>query len=99
MPEHPELPPIAAEPLSVVLPAWNEDSTLAEVIQAWVTYLDSLGRDYELLVVDEHLEPFAELKPLPAEILNGADAVQPQPTLGVGVVEIGIEGRRRHRSV
>jgi dolichol-phosphate mannosyltransferase len=53
MPEHPELPPIAAEPLSVVLPAWNEDSTLAEVIQAWVAYLDGLGREYELLVVED----------------------------------------------
>jgi glycosyltransferase involved in cell wall biosynthesis len=53
MPEHPELRPIANEPISVVLPTWNEEAALAELVTGWATYLDSLGRDYELLVVDD----------------------------------------------
>src|SRR5437868_5779695 len=53
MPEHPELPPIAQEPISLVLPVWNETSVLEEVVKGWTAYLDGLNRDYEILVVDD----------------------------------------------
>jgi glycosyltransferase involved in cell wall biosynthesis len=53
MPEHPDLPPIAKEPISVILPTWNDEALLAETVKGWTAYLDGLGRDYELLVVDD----------------------------------------------
>lgn len=45
--------PIATEPLSVVLPACNVASTVKSVLQSWFTYLDSLQRDTEIILVDD----------------------------------------------
>jgi glycosyltransferase involved in cell wall biosynthesis len=53
MPEPPERIAIAQAPLSVVVPAYNEEASLEPVLAGWATYLDSLGRDYEILVVDD----------------------------------------------
>src|SRR5437763_13764030 len=53
MPEPPQLPPIATAPLSIVLPARNEEGHLETTVQNWATYLDSLQRDYEILIVDD----------------------------------------------
>ncbi|HEV3085326.1 MAG TPA: glycosyltransferase family 2 protein [Gemmataceae bacterium] len=48
-----ERAPIAQAAISVVLPTHNAASALPGVIEAWTGYLDSLSRDYELLVIDD----------------------------------------------
>ena len=53
MPLLPPLPPIADQPLSVVLLAHNEEAQLETVVNEWLTFLNGLGRDYEVLLVDE----------------------------------------------
>jgi glycosyltransferase involved in cell wall biosynthesis len=54
MPELPILPPIADQPLSVVLLARNCADCVSESIRAWLTFLDSSRRlSYELILVDD----------------------------------------------
>ena len=53
MPELPHLSPIASEPLSVVLLARNQAACLDALLADWVTFLNGLDRDYELIVVDD----------------------------------------------
>jgi glycosyltransferase involved in cell wall biosynthesis len=53
MPEFVELPPIASEPLSVVLLADNDAAHLEKIVADWVTYLNGLGREYEIVLVDD----------------------------------------------
>lgn len=53
MPDLPPLPPIALDPLSVVLLAHNAEGHLEEVVNGWLTFLNGLGREYELLLVDD----------------------------------------------
>src|SRR5690242_10095205 len=53
MPELPRLPPIASEPLSVVLLTRNQAGHLEALLAAWVTFLNGLDREYELIVVDD----------------------------------------------
>ena len=53
MPELPRLPPIATQPLSVVLLTRNQAAHLEAMLAAWITFLNSLDRDYELIVVDD----------------------------------------------
>jgi len=53
MPELPSLTPIASQPLSVVLLARNQAGHLEALLAAWVTFLNGLDREYELIVVDD----------------------------------------------
>jgi glycosyltransferase involved in cell wall biosynthesis len=53
MPQLPPLSPIASQPLSVVLLARNRASSLEELLAAWVTFLNGLDREYEMIVVDD----------------------------------------------
>jgi glycosyltransferase involved in cell wall biosynthesis len=53
MPEFVELPPIAKGPLSVILLADNDATHLETVVADWVTYLNGLDREYEILLVDD----------------------------------------------
>ena len=53
MPDPPKLPPVATAPLSVLLPAHNAAVWLDEVLAGWTTYLATLNRDYEILLVDD----------------------------------------------
>jgi glycosyltransferase involved in cell wall biosynthesis len=53
MPEPPTLPPIATEPLSVVLLARDDAGHVGAVVSGWVNFLNGLGRDYEVLLVDD----------------------------------------------
>ncbi|HXG08685.1 MAG TPA: glycosyltransferase [Gemmataceae bacterium] len=53
MPEFPSLPPVATEPVSVVLSAHNEETHLEEVLGRWIGFLNGLGRAYEVLLVDD----------------------------------------------
>ena len=68
MPSLPQLPPIATQPLSVVLLAGDEAAHLEGLLGDWVAFLDGLGRDYELLLVEggstaERSEALAERHP------------------------------------
>lgn len=45
--------PIAQAPLSIVLPAYNVEACLEKVLRNWVAYVDTLGREYEVLLVDD----------------------------------------------
>jgi glycosyltransferase involved in cell wall biosynthesis len=53
MPQLPDLPPIASQPLSVVLLLHNRADHLETVLGGWVAFLNGLDRDYEVLVVDD----------------------------------------------
>jgi glycosyltransferase involved in cell wall biosynthesis len=53
MPELPILPPIADAPLSVVLLARDDADRLERVTSNWVTYLNGLGREFELILVED----------------------------------------------
>jgi len=53
MPLSIERPAIASSPLSVVLTAHNEGSHIHDVVKAWLAFLDSLKRDYEIVLVDD----------------------------------------------
>jgi hypothetical protein len=53
MPEPSERPPIASAPLSVVLLAQNDALEIDEVVTAWVSHLKELGREHEILLVDD----------------------------------------------
>src|SRR5437879_4712596 len=53
MPEPAERAPIAHAPISAVLPIWYEERGLEAVVRSWVSYLDGLARDYEVLLVDD----------------------------------------------
>ena len=65
MPELPTLAPIAAAPLSVVLLARDDAAHLEAVIAGWTAHLNSLGREYEtILVEDGSRDGSAELLPV-----------------------------------
>jgi glycosyltransferase involved in cell wall biosynthesis len=53
VPEHPPLPPIATESVSVILLADNDGPHLEAVVAAWVAFFNGLGRDYEIILVDD----------------------------------------------
>jgi glycosyltransferase involved in cell wall biosynthesis len=53
MPDSPELPPIATEPLSLLLTAYNAEPHLDEVLTSWAAELARRERDYEILVIDD----------------------------------------------
>jgi glycosyltransferase involved in cell wall biosynthesis len=48
-----KLPPISTEPISLVLRAHNDAAHLEAVVAAWAAELESLGREYEILLVDD----------------------------------------------
>jgi glycosyltransferase involved in cell wall biosynthesis len=53
MPDLPRLPPIASQPLSVVLLARDPGGHLDTVLSAWVTFLNGLDREHEVILVDD----------------------------------------------
>jgi dolichol-phosphate mannosyltransferase len=53
MPEPPKLPPIATSPLSVVLLARDDAAHLEAVAASWTTFLNGLGREFELILIDD----------------------------------------------
>jgi glycosyltransferase involved in cell wall biosynthesis len=48
-----ELPPIQSEPISAVLAAYNDRATLQPSLETWIRILNSLNREYEILLVDD----------------------------------------------
>jgi glycosyltransferase involved in cell wall biosynthesis len=53
MPELPILSPIANAPLSVVLLARDDSAHLETVTASWVTHLNGLGQEFEVILVDD----------------------------------------------
>jgi glycosyltransferase involved in cell wall biosynthesis len=53
MPEAPNLPPIAAQPLSVLLLADSDRPELESGLRDWLKFLDELGHEHEVLLVDD----------------------------------------------
>ncbi len=49
----PPRPPIADSPLSIVLPAYNVEATVSETVRRWLELRERLGRDCEIIVVDD----------------------------------------------
>src|SRR5438477_1977691 len=45
--------PDSAEGLTVILPVFDSEKTLGKAVSGWLAVLDSLGRPYELLIVDD----------------------------------------------
>lgn len=50
---HPATSPLTTRGLTVVLPAWNEESVIARTVQQVVETLSAIAPDYEVLVVDD----------------------------------------------
>jgi hypothetical protein len=60
MPEPAERPPIAQEPLSVILLAREPMDGIAEEVGKWAAFLNGLQRAYEVLILDQdRAEPLA----------------------------------------
>jgi glycosyltransferase involved in cell wall biosynthesis len=55
MPEPPQLPPIATQPLSVLLLGNSDRPGLESILGNWFTHLYGLGREVEVLLVDDAL--------------------------------------------
>jgi glycosyltransferase involved in cell wall biosynthesis len=53
MPDLAPLPPMADQPISVVLLVRNDELHLESVVSDWTTLLDGLKREYELILVDD----------------------------------------------
>jgi len=53
MPEIPPLPPIASQPISVVLLARDEEPHLEAVLRLWLDVLGGLNRDFEIILVND----------------------------------------------
>ena len=53
MPEAPLLHSMAGQPISAVLLAHNEEAHLKEVVEGYGMALSNLGREYEILLVDD----------------------------------------------
>jgi glycosyltransferase involved in cell wall biosynthesis len=48
-----DLPPIQFEPISVVLPMYNDRTLLQPFLEAWISVFNNLDRDYEILLIDD----------------------------------------------
>lgn len=69
---------MAADPeLSVVIPAYNEGSRLPETLSVVRPYLDSLGRRWELIIVNDGSTDGT------LELINAEHAVDPEHVRGV----------------
>ena len=49
-----ERPKIAQEPISVLLPVYNQAAGVEPIANAWLRELDRLDRPYEFIVIDDH---------------------------------------------
>src|SRR5262245_34373173 len=72
MPETPELPPIADEPISLVLLAYNARNDLQSMLESWNSCLLERGKPFEIILVDDgspdgtgaHAEELAATMPI-----------------------------------
>lgn len=92
MDDVPQRPPIATEPLSMVLTSPRADAERDDALSDWVTFLNGLGQDYEILLVNEVSErPAEELAAKYARV----QALAPYGRSGFGAaLRLGIENAR-----
>ncbi len=48
-----DLPPIQTEPISALFPIYNDRTGLQFTLESWISVLNNLNRDYEILLVDD----------------------------------------------
>jgi len=48
-----DLPPIQTEPISAILPIYNDLAGLQSSLETWISVLNNLNRDYEILLIDD----------------------------------------------
>jgi glycosyltransferase involved in cell wall biosynthesis len=48
-----ELPPIQSEPISALLPTYNDRAGLQSTLETWISVLNELNREYEILLIDD----------------------------------------------
>src|SRR5262245_14767188 len=68
MPAFPKLPPVAREPLSVVLLARDDGAHAEAVLTSWLRFLDARGVEYEIVLVEDG--PSASLPQLLAKVAS-----------------------------
>src|SRR5438128_2845320 len=92
MQDHPPRPPIAAEPLSIILTSPRADAERDEALADWVTYLNGLGQEYEILLVNESADRPAEEE---AAKYARVQALAPYGRAGFGAaLRVGVENAR-----
>ena len=74
MPEPPQLPPIAEEPISLILAAHNDEAHLQDVVRAWVRQLQKRDKPFEILVIDDGSTD--RTRELAEEVASRRDEVQ-----------------------
>jgi hypothetical protein len=95
MPETPERAPIANAPLSVLLVALGPEVVASEVVELWAAYLDSLHREYQLLLVYDNRGQSGDLSELAARLPHLA--LLPQPEVdGFGTILCVVLDAARH---
>jgi glycosyltransferase involved in cell wall biosynthesis len=53
MPDAAERPPIATQPISLVLPAYNAAAHVESMVRTWHTQFTALARPFEIIIVDD----------------------------------------------
>jgi glycosyltransferase involved in cell wall biosynthesis len=48
-----DLPAIQTEPISALLPIFNDQTSLQSTLENWISVLNNLNRDYEIVLVDD----------------------------------------------
>lgn len=92
MQDFPGRPPIATEPLSLILISPRADAERDEALEDWVTYLNGLEQQYEILLVNESAERPAEEQ---AAKYARVQALAPYGRSGFGAaLRLGVENAR-----
>jgi glycosyltransferase involved in cell wall biosynthesis len=92
MQDFPERPPIAAAPLSIILTSPRADAERDEALRDWVTYLNGLEQEYEVLLVNESADRPAQGE---ADKSPRVQALAPYGRAGFGAaLRLGLENAR-----
>ncbi len=59
----------------------------------------NISFDFEIIIRQGQWQPFVQADLFFSEVSDRPGAVQPEPALGVGVVEVGVDGRSQHRLI
>src|SRR6267142_1961722 len=92
MQDSPDRPPIAAEPLSLILTSPRADAERDEALRDWVAYLNGQEQEYEILLVNESGDPPAAEQ---AAKYAQVQALAPYGRSGFGAaLRLGLENAR-----
>jgi glycosyltransferase involved in cell wall biosynthesis len=85
VPEVPTLPPIKSQPVSILLLADNDAAHLETVVGAWNTFCHELGREYEIILLDDgSTDQTVQLTPALKERTPPLQVVRHDTRLGEG---------------